>query len=88
MQFLEKPWKRGENIYYQKLFSIRTKLSYWKFFHRKLLMNKVVYLGLSILDLRKTVMYEFWFYYVKPEYDKYAKRCYMNSQLHCLYKNR
>ena len=52
-------------------------------------MNKVVYLGLSILDLRKTVMYdEFWFYYVKPEYDKYAKRCYVNSQLHCLYKNR
>ena len=79
MQFLEKPWKRGENIYYQKLFSIRTKLSYWKFFHRKLLMNKVVYLGLSILDLSKTVMYEFWRYYVKPEYDKYAKRCYMNT---------
>ena len=24
-------------------------------------------------------MYEFWCYYVKPEYDKYAKRCYMNT---------
>ena len=29
-------------------------------------MNKPVYLGLSILDLSKTVMYEFWSYYVKP----------------------
>ena len=30
------------------------------------LMNKPVYLGLSILDLSKTVMYGFWYYYVKP----------------------
>ena len=32
------------------------------------LMNKPVYLGLSILDLRETVMYEFWYDYVKPKY--------------------
>ena len=31
-------------------------------------MNKPVYLGLSILDLSKTVMYEFWYDYVKPKY--------------------
>ena len=30
-------------------------------------MNKLVYLGLSILDLSKTVMYEFWYEYVKPK---------------------
>ena len=29
-------------------------------------MNKPVYLGLSILDLSKTVTYEFWCDYVKP----------------------
>ena len=29
-------------------------------------MNKPVYLGLSILDLSKTVTYEFWYDYVKP----------------------
>ena len=28
-------------------------------------MNKPVYLALSILDLSKTVMYEFWYNYVK-----------------------
>ena len=36
-------------------------------------MNKPVYLGLSILDLSKTVMYEFWYDYVKPKYDENAK---------------
>ena len=31
-------------------------------------MNKLVYLGLSILDLSKTVMYEFWYEYIKPKW--------------------
>ena len=35
-------------------------------------MNKFVYLGISILDLSKTVMYEFWYDYVKPNYGKNA----------------
>ena len=34
----------------------------------KLKMNKPVYLGMSILDINKTLMYEFWYYYVKPKY--------------------
>ena len=42
-------------------------------------MNKPVYLGLSILDLSKTVMYEFWYDYVKPKYGENAKLCYMNT---------
>ena len=34
----------------------------------QILMNKLVYLDLSILDLSKTLMYEFWHdYYVKPK---------------------
>ena len=31
-------------------------------------MNNPVYLGLSILDKTKTVIYEFWNIYVKPKY--------------------
>ena len=31
-------------------------------------MNKPIYLGLSVLDLRKDVMYEFQYDYVKVKY--------------------
>ena len=43
------------------------------------LMNKPVCLGLSILDLSKTVMYEFWIDYVKPKYAENAKLCYVDT---------
>ena len=32
----------------------------------KVKMNKPVYLGLSILEISKTLMYEFWYDYMKP----------------------
>ena len=43
--------------------------------NKKILINKPVYLGLSILELRKILMYEFWYDYVKPKYGKKAKLC-------------
>ena len=43
-----------------------TKFQYQK--SKKILMNKSNVLGLSILDLSKTVMHEFWYDYVKPRY--------------------
>ena len=42
-------------------------------------MNKLVYLRLSILDLNKTVMYEFQYDYAKPRFDKNEKLCYMDT---------
>ena len=45
----------------------------------QILMNKPVYLGLSKLDLSKAVMYEFWYDYVKPNYDEIAKLCYIDT---------
>ena len=35
-------------------------------------MNKLVYLGLSILELSKIVIYEFWYDYVKAKYAEKA----------------
>ena len=38
-------------------------------------MKKPVYLGLSILEISKIVMCEFWYDYVKPKYGEKAKLC-------------
>ena len=46
---------------------------------RKILMNKLVYLGLSILKFSKILMYELWYDYVKPKYLKKTKMCFMNT---------
>ena len=41
----------------------------------KLKMNKPIYLGLSILEISKTLMYEFWYDYMKPKYNNNVKLC-------------
>ena len=45
----------------------------------KVKMNKPVYLSMSILDINKALMYEFWYDYVKPKYKDRAKLCYMDT---------
>ena len=51
----------------------------------QILMNKPVYLGLSISDLSKTVMYEFWYDYVKLKYGENTKLCYMDIDSFIVY---
>ena len=48
-------------------------------------MNKSVCLGLSILELSKILMYEFWYDYVKPKYGEKVKLCYMNTDIFIIY---
>ena len=45
----------------------------------KVKMNKPIYLGLSILEISKTLMYEFWYDYMKPKYANNVKLCYMDT---------
>ena len=42
-------------------------------------MNKPIYLGLYILDISKTLMYEFWYDYMKPKYGNDVRLCYMDT---------
>ena len=42
-------------------------------------MNKPGCLGLSISEISKALMYEFWYDYSKPKYQYNAKLCYMDT---------
>ena len=51
----------------------------------KILMNKSVCLGLSILELSKILTYNFWYNYVKPKYGEKEKLCYMDTYSFIVY---
>ena len=42
-------------------------------------MNKPIYLGLSILEISKILMYEFWYDCMKPKYNNDVILCYMDT---------
>ena len=44
----------------------------------KVKMNKPIYLGRTILEISKLLMYEFWYDYMKPKYGDNVKLCYMD----------
>ena len=61
-----KPNFKHLNIFCEELVAIHMKKT-------SLTMNKPVYLGMCILDLSKTIMYEFHYNYIKPKYGDKAK---------------
>ena len=42
-------------------------------------MNKPLYPGVPLLDISKTLMYNFWYDYFKPKYGGRAKLCYTDT---------
>ena len=48
-------------------------------------MNKPIYLGMSILDISKTLMYKFWYNYIKPKHGDKARLCYMDTDSFVIY---
>ena len=48
-------------------------------------MNKPIYLGMSISDISKTLVCEFWHDYVRPKYADRAKICYTDTDGFVIY---
>ena len=48
-------------------------------------MNKPLYLGASIWDISKTLMYEFWYDYLKPKYRDRVKLLYTDTDSFIIY---
>ena len=45
----------------------------------KVKMNNTMYLDLSILEVSKILMYEFWYDYIQPKYQCNVKLCYVDA---------
>ena len=45
----------------------------------KMKMVRPIYVDISILDIRKTLMYEFWYDNIKPKNRDRAKLCYTDT---------
>ena len=51
----------------------------------KVKINKPIYLGLSILEISKILMYEFWYDYIKPKHGDNVKLCYVDTGSFIIY---
>ena len=65
-KLVAKPNYKNRKIFNENLVSVHMKKT-------SLTMNKPVYLGMCILDLSKTIMYDFHYNYIKPKYGEKAK---------------
>ena len=48
-------------------------------------MTKLLYLGMSILDITKMLVYEFWYDYINPKQGDRAKPCYTDTDSFIIY---
>ena len=53
----------------------------------KVKMNETTYLGLSILEISKKLMYEFLYDHIKPKYKNNAELCQMDTDIFILHIN-
>ena len=52
---------------------------------REIYMNKPIYSGQAILDISKTLMYEFWYDYLLPMYGENIKLCCIDTDSFIIY---
>ena len=48
-------------------------------------MTKPLYLGMSILDISKILMYEFWYDYINPKFGNRGRLCYTDTDSFIIY---
>ena len=71
-RLVSKPNYHSHNNFSDHLMAIEMKKTRVK-------MAKPLYLGMSILDISKILMYEFWYDYINPKYRDRAKLCYTDT---------
>ena len=72
LKYVMKPNFKDGHPFYAHLFVVEMGKT-------EITMNKPVYLGQAILDLSKTLMYEFHYDYMRPKYDSKVNLCYMDT---------
>ena len=75
-KLVAKPNYDSFTIFDENLVAVRIK-------HTKLTFNKPVYLGMSILDLGKTLMYDFHYSYVRNKYNNKARLLFTDTDSLC-----
>ena len=69
LKYVMKPNFKDGHPFFKHLFVVEMRKTEIK-------MNKPVYLGQAILDLSKTLMYEFYYNYMRPKYGSKVNLCY------------
>ena len=72
----KKPNYKEVNIFHENLIAVHVEKTTVK-------LNKPIYLGMSILDLSKTLMYKFHYDYIKPKYGKNADLLFTDTDSLC-----
>ena len=79
-QFVSEPNYHTIKWFSEKLLAIEMKKT-------KVRINKAVCLALSILDISKTLTYEFWYDYITLKYQDDSKLCYMDFGIIILHQS-
>ena len=72
LKFVSKPSYYATKHFSENLIAIEMKKTNLK-------INKPVYIGIQILDMSKTLIYEFWYDHLKPKYNDNVKLCPMDT---------